>query len=59
MSLAHACHGFGFREYREFFTRGPVRDLLRLNFRHQLNSIALKVLPYSFVQWLKGRVSRA
>lgn len=59
MSLAHACHGFGFREYREFFTRGPVRDLLRLNLRHQLNSIALKVLPHSLVQWLKGQVSRA
>lgn len=59
MSLAHTYHGFGFREYREFFTRGPVRDMLRLNLRHQLNSVAMKVLPNSLLQWLKGQISRA
>lgn len=54
MSLAQECHGFGFKQYRDFFTHGPVRDLLRLNFRHQMNSIAVKLLPYSITQWLKG-----
>lgn len=57
MSLAYECHGFGFREYRDFFTRGPVRDFLGRNIRHQMNSIAMKLLPFALYRWLKMRVT--
>lgn len=57
MSLAHDCHGFDFVAYRNFFSYGPIRKLLRLNFRHQVNSLALKVLPGSAYQYIKAWAS--
>ena len=53
MSLAYKCHRFDFSEYRNFFARGPFRDLLRLSIRHQINSLAMRILPYAFYQKVK------
>jgi glycosyltransferase involved in cell wall biosynthesis len=56
MSLAYECHGFDFFEYRNFFARGPFRTLLRLNIRHQINSFAMRVLPYALYQRMKTQI---
>lgn len=56
MSLAYECHGFDFSAYRNFFAHGPIRSLLRLSVRHQINSLALKILPFSVYQSMKTRL---
>ncbi len=58
MSLAMECHRFGHPEYMRFFMCGPYRRLLRLNARHQLNSLARKILPYSVQQSIKSKLMR-
>lgn len=55
MSLAHECHGFDFSEYRNFFVQGPFRQLLRLSIRHQINGLAMRILPYAIYQRVKTR----
>lgn len=56
MRLAYECHGFDFSEYRNFFTRGPFRHLLRLSIRHQINSLAMRILPYALYQRVKIQI---
>jgi glycosyltransferase involved in cell wall biosynthesis len=56
MSLAYECHGFDFSQYRNFFARGPIRSLLRLSIRHQMNSLAMKILPYAVYEKVKTQV---
>lgn len=56
MNMAYECHGFDFTAYRNFFAQGPVRNVLRLSVRHQLNSLAMKVLPSSVYQGMKTRI---
>ena len=56
MNLACEYHGFNFPEYRNFFARGPFRQLLRLNIRHQINGLATKILPYALYQKIKTHI---
>lgn len=56
MNLAYECHGFDFSEYRNFFARGPIRHLLRFSIRHQMNSLAMKILPYAVYQRVKTQI---
>ena len=56
MNLAYDCHGFNFSEYRNFFAHGPFRQLLRLSIRHQINSLAMRILPYAFYQRVKTQI---
>lgn len=53
MSLAYKCHGFDFSQYRDFLSRGPIRVLLRLSIRHQINSLAMRLLPYAVYEKVK------
>lgn len=53
MNLAYECHGFDFPSYRNFFAQSIIRKLSRLSVRHQINSLALKVLPFPFYQSMK------
>ena len=56
MNLARECHGFNFSDYRNFFARGPIRQLLRLSVRHQINDLATKILPYALFQRMKTQI---
>lgn len=56
MSLAYECHGFDFSEYRDFFAHGPIRRLLRLSISHQMNSLAMRILPYAVYQKVKTQI---
>ena len=56
MNLACECHGFNFSEYRNFFARGPIRQLLRLSVRYQINDLATKILPYALFQRMKTQI---
>jgi glycosyltransferase involved in cell wall biosynthesis len=58
MRLARECHGFDFSQYRKFFGTGPVRQMLNLSIRHQLNSLALNVMPSAAYQRVKTQVGR-
>ncbi len=58
MNLAYRCHGFDFSAYRDFLARGPIRTLSRLSLRHNINSLALKVLPNSVYKRLKKAYSK-
>lgn len=44
MNLARECHGFDFRQYRGFFSSGPIRQWLNYSFRYQLSRVAKRVL---------------
>jgi len=56
MRMAYDCHGFDFPAYRDFFAQGPIRQMLRLNIRHQINAVAMKILPYALYQKLKAQI---
>ena len=58
MELACECHGFGFPEYRRFFSTGPIRQMLNFNMRHQLNRVFMGAMPYSTYQHIKTRIAK-
>jgi glycosyltransferase involved in cell wall biosynthesis len=58
MRLARECHGFDFSQYRNFLSTGPIRQMLNLSIRHQLNRLAMNVMPYAAYQRVKTQVSR-
>lgn len=58
MRLAHECHGFDFPQYRNFLASGPIRQMLNLSIRHQLNRFAMNVMPYATYQRIKEQVGR-
>lgn len=56
MALAQDCHGFGFSDYRHFFSTGPIRQMLSFDIRYQVNRFAMSVMPYSIYQRMKARL---
>jgi len=58
MKQACECHGFDFAEYRNFFSMGPIRQILNLDIRHQLNCIAMSLMPYPLYQKIKSKANR-
>ena len=58
MMLARECHGFDFSQYRNFFGSGPIRQMLNLSIRHQLNRLAMNVMPYEVYQRVKTQIVR-
>lgn len=58
MSLARKCHGFDFSDYRSFFATGPVRQLLNRSIRHQINRLAMSVMPRTAYQRARSRIDR-
>jgi len=58
MKLAYECHGFGFSQYRAFFSRGPIQQMLNLSIRHQLNCLAMNVMPYAAYQRIRAQIGK-
>lgn len=58
MKLARECHGFGFPQYRSFFATGPIRQMLNLSIRYQLNRFAMSVLPHAVYQRVKAQIGK-
>lgn len=56
MGLAQDCHGFGFADYRNFISNGPIRQMLKCSIRYQINRFAMSVMPYSMYQRIKTRL---
>lgn len=58
MRLAHECHKFDFPQYRNFLATGPIRQMLNFSIRHQLNRIAMILMPYAAYQRGKTQAAR-
>lgn len=56
MMLAKECHGFDFTQYRFFLASGPIRQMLNFSVRHQLNRLAMKIMPYAAYQRIKMQI---